>query len=242
MAPRQVATGTAAAAPSVTATLGAAPEPGDLLVALWWYAHTPFVTNPTAAIPAGWLGALFSAFGGEFGLHLMYRVAGAAEPATVTCTLTGANTNQNQELHLVEYGSAYTGTIPHPPGAPAPGPLDVTDNDGGVAANSTTGQTVTAYAVPDPAVAGVVVAGIGCAETGPFTVNPGPFANAWTNGFVRRSVLSHSTLADYSTAAGAGGGVFSTTESWTFADDWIAHMAAFDVVAAVSGWTVGWLA
>lgn len=135
----QKATATAAAA-SVSATLGAAPTAGNLLVAV------VKANNANAVAIAGWLTGPEVA--GSNHIILLYKVATGGESATVTAICTSATI---MHLHVLEYS-----------GLAPTAPLDQTSTgtSGGTGVTSlSTGMTLATTFADELAIAGVAEGG-----------------------------------------------------------------------------------
>ncbi len=201
---------------SVTATYGAAPMQGNLLVLVHHYRDVGTVT-----LPAGWTEAVALVDSGST-ITIGYKIAGAAEGTGVTVSVSVAD---HQTLTIFEYSGIDTVS-----------PLDRTASNACPTATTScsTGTTATTSVADE-----LVIAGLG------LNGSSGGWANTWTNGFTQRSTVvssggpaagrSASSTADRIVAAT---GTFETTEGWTTSRSAQGAIATFKAVvpsAALTG-------
>ncbi len=183
-------------ATSLTATFPAAPTEGDLLVA---FARFAGASTPT--LPAGWQTALLT--GSSPNGFLMYKVAGAGEPAAVPLVVAPAS------------GSAIVMTILEYAGL-SPVQADVLDR---TAWDRPTSVQTATIGLADATTRDDELIFAGVSLTSDF-----PFSGSWTNGFQQRSVIAQQAVADLGVSQT---GTYGTSTSWTGASNALAAMATF---------------
>ena len=167
---------------SLSLTYPQQPTPGNLLVALAHYG-----ADRTPTMPAGWRQATESDSGGE--TAVFYRVAGTAEPTTVTLSVSGSGVFIS--LTLLEYAGLHDVEA------------DVLDRTSVQTASTVTSvSTGTTQTTSQDAELLVATVGLNGSRT---------FANAWTNGFEVLTTTRRQTVAD---RVGTATGQFTTSESW----------------------------
>jgi hypothetical protein len=186
-------------ATSISTTLPATPTRGNLLVAVAGNA-----SSSTPLTPAGWSVAIDQTANAP-GQAIFYKIAGAAESATVT--ISGYSSATRLGIQVYEYRGAATSA-----------PLDRTASSSGTGTVMSSGTTATTSVANELVVAA-------------FVINTGTTVDGWTNAFDERSDVangggSQSTFAGGDVAVSASG-TYATTATAAASAAWRGQIATF---------------
>lgn len=203
----QTATGVTNGGTSVSATFGATPTQNNLLIAIAGNRDAN-ASGPTT--PGGWSVAL-SQPNNSPGQIIYYKIAGAAEPSTVT--VSGYGTSTRLGLHIYEYN-----------GINVSSPLDQTASASGTGTTVSSGTTAVTAQADELLIAGVVVNN---------TNNPVTTISAWTNSFTQRNNFANGGGPTTRSVYGGAGrivsatGAYSTSVTATNSEAWRGQIVTF---------------
>ncbi|MBK8811289.1 MAG: carboxypeptidase regulatory-like domain-containing protein [Acidobacteria bacterium] len=169
---------------SVTLAYTYAPTPGNLLIA-----EGRFGTGRTPTMPAGWQLAVANTLSSSPRAVVFYKIAGAAEPQSVTLTASGNVSSMS--LTLFEYAGLKS--------------EQASVFDTGAANNLASASSISSGATPVTTQADeLLIAGLHLGGSR-------AFGNTWTNGF---RYLTSANYHEFAYKVVSATGSFETTESW----------------------------
>jgi hypothetical protein len=190
---------------TVAVTLDAAPTAGNLLVG---YIDSTNAGHAVFTPPANWSEAVYANVGASGFVTLCYRVAGAGESATVSCTITGSTT---ANISVEEFSGIATAL------------LDKTAStaDGGSTTSSrSSGTTATTTAANELCFA---VVGLGAAGTSP----------GWSNSYTIYDGAAGMLVGGYLVVSSTG--AQEAALSWTTPRRASGLIATFKATVAATG-------